>query len=718
MNALKKRAQLIVQYLLDQDQAITVGRIAKHFRVSPRTVRYDLDEIDYWLRKHEVLLKKAPHKGIWIEDVDRANEVLKNVIATKVDHPYQFYSKEERQKIILGQLFDSKEYVIVEELANRVNVSKSTCYKDVAELEDWLKERKIVLLKVPNKGIRLQAEERDWRRGLIDYLDSCLGDKQILELLSVTRTESTRLQFLLDHQLKTLFSSIDFFVIEELIFQIQGSLDIEFVDTAFAGLMIHIAIALDRLKSGELIEMPEERLTNLIGSLEFEVIQQLLEESSLLGNQAVPAAEIGYITIHVLAAKLRRNHQDTNELKPGDRDAKMLDVIREYIAKVSLEIGVDLSTDPSLIQNMLLHIRPLIRRLEFGLRNRNPLLKELKSNYPVIFRACNQWAKLFEEAYQIKLDEHEVGFLTMHLGASIERRVRTDRKKGFSVAVVCSSGIGTSKMLSSRLAYEFKEIDSLEEFSVLEMNEVDFKKFDLVISTIPVELEPGIKVIEASPLLQRSEIEEIQRFLSAQDEHRFQSVNAKVSEVYQIIQKHCDIRDMDQLIQDLGQAFSKNGKNSASISDEAGADLWDYLNRHTVRIERVKTDLENAIRQTAQPLIAEGKIEERYVDAMLKLVETMPKHMVLCKGFFMPHAAPFDGVNETSMSLMIFQKAIETDFEDNGIHAVLVVAAEDDSKHMRAMQQLVDILNHPNIVDQLKDCSDEKEVLRILKRIV
>lgn len=718
MNVLKTRAQLIVQHLLDQEQPITVGRIAKHFHVSPRTVRYDLDEIEYWLRKREIILKKAPHKGIWIEDVVRANEMLEKVFTIKVDQPYRYYSKEERQKIILGQLFDSKEYVIVEELANLVNVSKSTCYKDVAELEIWLRERKIELLKVPNKGIRLKAEERDWRRGLIDYLDSSLGDKQILELLRVSRTESTRLQFLLDHQLKTLFSSIDFLIIEELIFQIQESLDVEFVDTAFAGLMIHIAIALDRLKSGEVIEMPEERLNNLVGSLEFEVIQQLLEDSPLLHDQAVPAAEIGYITIHVLAAKLRKTHRDENGLKFGDRDAVMLDVIREYISKVSLEIGVDLTTDPSLMESMLLHVRPLIRRLEFGLRNRNPLLKELKSNYPVIFRACSQWAKLFNEAYQIELDEHEVGFLTMHLGASIERRVKTDRKKGFSVAVVCSSGIGTSKMLSSRLAYEFKEIDSLEEFSVLEMKEVDFKKYDLVISTIPVELEAGIKVIEASPLLQRSEIEEIQRFLSAQDEHRFQSVNAKVSEVYQIIQKHCEIRDMDQLIQDLGQAFSKNGKKSASLSEGAKTDLWDYLNRHTVRIERVKTDLKNAVRKTAQPLITEGKIEDRYVEAMLKLVETMPKHMVLCKGFFMPHAAPIDGVNETSMSLMIFQNAIETEFETDGIHAVLVVAAEDDSKHMRAMQQLVDILNHPNLVDQLKTCRDEEEVLRVLKRIV
>jgi len=157
MNVLKKRAQLIVQHLLDQDQAITVGRIAKHFRVSPRTVRYDLDEIEYWLRKRNVILKKAPHKGVWIEDVDRANEVLENVVATKVDQPYRFYSKEERQKIILGQLFDSKEYVIVEELANLVNVSKSTCYKDVAELETWLSDRKIELLKVPNKGIRLHS---------------------------------------------------------------------------------------------------------------------------------------------------------------------------------------------------------------------------------------------------------------------------------------------------------------------------------------------------------------------------------------------------------------------------------------------------------------------------------------------------------------------------------------------------------------------------------
>jgi|GEM_PF-2205009 len=718
MNVLKERAQLIVQFLLEQEGPITVGRIAKHFHVSPRTVRYDLDDIEYWLRQREIVLKKAPHKGVWIEEVVRANDLLENVFSTRADQPYRFYSKEERQKIILGQLFDSTDYVVVEELANLVNVSKSTCYKDVSELEEWLKERNIELQKVPNKGIRLQAKERDWRRGLIDYLDSSLGDKQIIELLNVTRSDSSRLKFLLDNQLKTLFSSIDFMVVEELIFQIQKALDIEFVDAAFAGLMIHIGIAIDRLQNGEVIEMPEDRLANLVGSDEFEVIQQLLEDSPILKEQAVPAAEIGYITIHVLAAKLRKTNKIEGTWKTRDRDAKMMDVIREYVGKVSLEIGVDLTTDPSLMESMLLHVKPLIRRLEFGLRNRNPLLKELQMNYPVIFQACSKWAKLFNEAYRISLDEHEVGFLTMHLGSAIERRVQKDRKKGFSVAVVCSSGIGTSKMLSSRLAYEFKEIELLDEFSVLEMNEVDFVQYDLVISTIPLELEAGIKVIEVSPLLKSSEIEAIQRFLTAQDEHRFQSVNAKVSEIFQIIQQHCQINNMDQLIQDLGQAISNSGRSRAVKTENSGLDLWDFLTRHTIKIERVKTDMENAVRQTAKPLLVEGKIEEGYVDAMLKLVDTMPKHMVLCKGFFMPHAAPQDGVNETGMSLTIYKKAIQTDFEEDGIHAVLVVAAEDDSKHMKALQQLVDILNHPNIVDQLTECSDEKEVLRTLKRIV
>jgi mannitol operon transcriptional antiterminator len=306
----------------------------------------------------------------------------------------------------------------------------------------------------------------------------------------------------------------------------------------------------------------------------------------------------------------------------------------------------------------------------------------------------------------------------MHLGASIERRVQKDRKKGFSVAVVCSSGIGTSKMLSSRLAYEFKDIDSLEEYSVLDIDRVDFTNYDLVVSTIPLDLEDGVKVIEASPLLRRSEIEAISAYLSAKDERHFQSVNAKVSEIYQIVQAHCQINDADKLIQDLQRAIAKTGKRDSIQKDEGGADLWDYLNRHTVKIRRVKTDLENAIRQTAKPLLSDGKIEESYVEAMLKMTQTMPKHMVLCKGFFMPHASPQDGVNETGMSLTIYQKPIETDFEDDGIHAVLVMAAEDDAKHMTALQQLVDILNHPNLVDQLKDCKDETEALRLLKRIV
>ena len=62
----------------------------------------------------------------------------------------------------------------------------------------------------------------------------------------------------------------------------------------------------------------------------------------------------------------------------------------------------------------------------------------------------------FRNIFQpIKIPEDEIGYIVIYFIASMDYL----SKNSISVLVVCSTGIGSSKMLRSRLEREFSEID-------------------------------------------------------------------------------------------------------------------------------------------------------------------------------------------------------------------------------------------------------------------
>ena len=55
--------------------------------------------------------------------------------------------------------------------------------------------------------------------------------------------------------------------------------------------------------------------------------------------------------------------------------------------------------------------------------------------------------------------------------------------------VVCSSGMGSSKMLASRLEREIPEIYVRKIVSLVGLGEEDLNDYDLILSTIPLYLK-------------------------------------------------------------------------------------------------------------------------------------------------------------------------------------------------------------------------------------
>lgn len=137
----------------------------------------------------------------------------------------------------------------------------------------------------------------------------------------------------------------------------------------------------------------------------------------------------------------------------------------------------------------------------------NPLLEKIKKDYIELFEIIRQG---IDEIFQpLIVPDAEIGYIVMHFGSVMDK---DHIKKDLSALVICSSGIGSSKLLSSRIKKRISEIKYIYNASLFELEELDLDRFDLIVSTVPI---PNLKrkYILVQPFLTEAETDQIYDFI-------------------------------------------------------------------------------------------------------------------------------------------------------------------------------------------------------------
>lgn len=715
MILLTDRCYCIINFLLEQKKPITIKKIASNFGVSERTVRYDLDVIEDWLKERKVQLKKKSRVGIWIEGNEKSLEELKEQLNLPLlyDHVYSF---KERKKIILNTLFERQNPISIKELANRLNVSRTTIINDLNAIEEWLERWDIKLLRKPNYGIKIICDEMNWRKGVINYIYENVDKASLLEFLNITRlkfAKNSRIDFLTNKQIMDLFSGLDLKQLEECINFIEEQLNIKFVDAALVGLIMHIALAVKRLQKKKQISMPAEQLNTLKNTKEFEIAKIIAKRLENSFNVKIPVSEIGYITLHILGAKVRENFSAEfadNNVKSTSQE---IFLVKQLIKRASQYFDVNLENDKELENSLLMHLKPTLNRLKHNMNISNPLLKEIKSIYPEVFEGCKWACRIIEDTVGTELNEDEIGYITMHIGASLERNKDNVPKKRHKVLVVCSSGIGTASMLSTRLKKEFPNLIIKKQISLAELENNLTQDIDFLITTIPIDNIYFKPIIHVSPLLTQEDINLIENVINL-NRHNEKLSATIIEDLLNIIEKNCMIKDRTNLIKELQLYFNTNKYRQKG---EKLPVLLDLITEKTVAANVDAKDWEDAIKKSGQLLVNEGFVKSSYIDAMISTAKTMRSYIVIAPGVALPHARPESGVNKVCMSLITLKKPVEFGHPKNDpVKVVISLGAIDNHTHLRALSELSDFLDNESIVKELVQCKNKKEIINLIRR--
>lgn len=500
INSKEQIKEKLLLTLLESNTPITVSELTKETYKSEKTIRKYLSELEEFLNSEGISLNKKPNVGVYLELNEEKRDFFKNKLVKSKKNIDKEYSSEYRQKYILKTLLKNRYTYTIQLLAEDLYCSKSTVVNDLVHVEKWFQNRDIKLIRKPNQGLWIEGSEESLREAMIDLFHEITSDNE-----EVSNEEVDNLDYRVDFanykKIKQLFPRIDLIKIQTIIQESEEKLKYYFTDEGFTNLIIHIAISIERSKNQKEIVMSKESLEQLKETYEFEVAKGVIKRLSEEFHIEFPEDEVGYISLHMLGAKIQQDDISKDyDLILESEDKLYVDIAKEIMQMVSDILNVNLVNDNQLLTGLVIHLRPTVVRIKHGLKLRNPMLKRIKEEYSGIFVAVLSCNSIFEEKLGVSINEDEVGYIALHVAVAMSK---LDKK--YKVSVVCSSGFGTSQLVASRLENKLNEIEIVSVLPLNRLTDELINNTDLIITTIPVR-KANPKIIFVSTLVDDADI--------------------------------------------------------------------------------------------------------------------------------------------------------------------------------------------------------------------
>ncbi|WP_276318856.1 BglG family transcription antiterminator [Longirhabdus pacifica] len=492
------RERKIMELLVFKPEKTTVKELSKELDVSSRTVHRDLKGVEHILNQFGMRLDKKAGAGIkLIGETERKDKLQRYLL--NISH--NEYTQEERQMVILSSLLSTSEPIKLLSLANELDVTIATISNDLNKIEEQLHAFGLTLLRKRGYGVEIVGDESAKRKFMSKNINDNLNEFELISLIKDSMQTKITDANAIDNINNRLLGFVDkhkLFLIEKEINAIKDDLPYDIADSSYIGLIIHLALAIERIQQGEEITFDIDELNNLKQFKEFEVAQKMATALESALHIQVSQGELGYITMHLMGAKIRNDYEDFLE----DSTLNIGVSIQHLIRIISEKLDYDLTNHASLFQGLVAHFKPAIHRIKQNMDISNPLLSKIKEEYDDLFHIIEEG---ISEAFpNLDVPEEEVGYLVMHFASALLNQHVSNEYKAL---VVCSSGIGTSKILSTRLEHEIPGLKT-ENISLFELDRIENYAYDIIVSTVPLK-DFSEKYTLVSPLLSKMDLKQV-----------------------------------------------------------------------------------------------------------------------------------------------------------------------------------------------------------------
>jgi lichenan operon transcriptional antiterminator len=475
----------LLHYLSQSDTRVTAAELAEHLGVTTRSVR-----------SYVTAAKAAAHPLSIISSSTSGYRLNREAYATFSSGGRGRDADTPRDRVhhLVRRLTEETGGLDIHTLADSLYVSESTIESDLRKVKVLGEEAGLTLSR-QGSLVSLTGTEAEYRR----------------VLSKIFRTESAQ-GFLELENVQREFVSEDLGAFKTALIAMLEGQGYFVNEYGINSVLLHVAIAVDRV-----IRRPVPRIADAADDIDTPITAALAALTRAHFDVELDRTDLDYLAKLLTTRVVTPGQNETVESVVDNYVVpEHLETVRRIVGQVGEEYLLDLD-DEAFMVRFALHVGNLIARAQDNSYSRNPLVKSIKTSYPMIYDVAVFIASQIQREKSITINDDEISYIAMHLGSHLERQSRNEER--LSVAIVSPGYYDMHDILRQNIERTLGDELSVE--VVVTRTDVDSRDFatDLVLSTIAFK-GAGDNVVVIQPFLTEGDVENIRRAISRARRHR------------------------------------------------------------------------------------------------------------------------------------------------------------------------------------------------------
>ena len=678
----KRSTEILEKLILSNSKSMEVKKLITTYRISLKTLRTDVNEINDFLLEAKMSPTKLNEKEKLIlleKDIMKIQDRLNHMDT----YSYKM-SREERQIYIIAELLMSQDYITMQNLAKKLNVSRNTILNDFETVKDYCLAFNVNVLMKSSKGIKIECDQKD-RNNLLMQIFHDLEDDYMEKSFF--------------HQLiqRKLGMKISLEMIKEDLREYMEQQHMLVSDRVFSYVSIYLFVILNRK-----INKKRRTVEKLTGDT----------ASDNLLNWFADKYEVSINKNDVKDFGLYMKQHDFNisSEQKEINDVELYGIIVYFLQMVGEDIECSLQSDTVLIESLLEHIRTLKNWEDYDFEM--PLSDELPIPKEILEKTIEKNSIILERYLGYPLTKEMKESIMIHICAAFVRNL--EYLNLLEVLIVCPGSMATGKYLEAQVKnyFDFRVaavIPSRDVEEFLKSNKIDF-----VISTVNVRSE-SVPCVKVQAQLTMNDINAIQNiaFLLGRKENKSENESRYVEQNFLDVMKtfleKLDASKRDEFFDEVYALME------TKIQSTGKSILAQMLDPSKIMIKQEKITWEQGILQAADILEKKGCVGSDYGKKAVENVEEYGDYIIISKGIALAHAGKKEAhVYKDGLSLVMCPEGIEFT-EGNIVYLVFCFAVAEEKDYLKLFQEIIAL---GKTQKKMKDILQQKNVVSLYHSLV
>lgn len=670
----KRSTEILEKLILSNSKSMEVKKLITTYRISLKTLRTDVNEINDFLLEAKMSPTKLNEKEKLIlleKDIMKIQDRLNHMDT----YSYKM-SREERQIYIIAELLMSQDYITMQNLAKKLNVSRNTILNDFETVKDYCLAFNVNVLMKSSKGIKIECDQKD-RNNLLMQIFHDLEDDYMEKSFF--------------HQLiqRKLGMKIPLEMIKEDLREYMEQQHMLVSDRVFSYVSIYLFVILNRK-----INKKRRTVEKLTGDTASDNLLNWFADKYEVSINKNDVKDFGrYMKQHDF--NISSEQKEIN-------DVELYGIIVYFLQMVGEDIECSLQSDTVLIESLLEHIRTLKNWEDYDFEM--PLSDELPIPKEILEKTIEKNSIILERYLGYPLTKEMKESIMIHICAAFVRNL--EYLNLLEVLIVCPGSMATGKYLEAQVKnyFDFRVaavIPSRDVEEFLKSNKIDF-----VISTVNVRSE-SVPCVKVQAQLTMNDINAIQNiaFLLGRKENKSENESRYVEQNFLDVMKtfleKLDASKRDEFFDEVYALME------TKIQSTGKSILAQMLDPSKIMIKQEKITWEQGILQAADILEKKGCVGSDYGKKAVENVKEYGDYIIISKGIALAHAGKKEAhVYKDGLSLVMCPEGIEFT-EGNIVYLVFCFAVAEEKDYLKLFQEIIAL---GKTQKKMKDILQQKNV--------